>query len=123
MEPKLEHYAQPFWEGLLAKTLYYSRCVHCGHAASYGTFSCSFCGQDAFLWQISKGQGTLLSFVTYHRSYEGFDTPYTIGLVELDEGPRLLARIEHNRFSGNETVVARILDQAPWIVFQHESIH
>jgi len=123
MEPKLEHYALPFREGLLDKRLCYMRCVRCGKVESYGTFSCSFCGYDAFLWHEASGRGVLLSFITYHRNYEGLDTPYTIGLVELDEGPRLLARLEHNLFSGNDIVVAKILTQAPWIVFQHESVH
>ncbi len=45
-------------------------------------------------WKPAKGGGTLISYVVFHRQYaQDFPTPYSVGLVELDEGPRLLARL------------------------------
>jgi len=49
-----------------------------------------------FGWQETSGRGRIYSFVVYHRVYHPAfeqDVPYTVAIVELDEGPRLLANI------------------------------
>lgn len=47
-------------------------------------------------WQPAKGIGTVISYVEFHRQYaEDFPIPYTVALVELAEGPQLLARLAH----------------------------
>jgi uncharacterized OB-fold protein len=38
--------------------------------------------------------GVVFSFTVLHRSFPGFDTPFTIGWIDLDDGRRILARIE-----------------------------
>ena len=47
-------------------------------------------------WLDFSGNGTLLTFTTIHAAPTGFETkvPYTIGVVDLEEGGRLLAWIE-----------------------------
>jgi hypothetical protein len=45
-------------------------------------------------WRPAKGAGTVVSHVVFHRQYaEDFPVPYTVALVELTEGPRLLGRL------------------------------
>ena len=47
-------------------------------------------------WVDFSGKGTLLTFTTIHAAPTGFEgkTPYTIGVVDLLEGGRLLAWVE-----------------------------
>lgn len=43
-----------------------------------------------------SGRGRVFSFVTFHRLYDrSFESllPYSVAVVELDEGPRVLSRI------------------------------
>ncbi len=42
---------------------------------------------------VSSGQGSLYSYVISHLPVPGFEPPYVIAVVELDEGPRLLTNI------------------------------
>ena len=41
----------------------------------------------------ASGSGTLHSYVINHRAAPGFNPPYVIAVVELDEGPRLLTNL------------------------------
>jgi uncharacterized OB-fold protein len=50
----------------------------------------------AFTWTPVSGRGTVFSYVVYHRVYHpGFagEVPYTVALVELAEGPRMISNI------------------------------
>ena len=45
-------------------------------------------------WRTASGQGILLGKAVYHRQYHPkFPTPYAIGMVALEEGPVLMARL------------------------------
>ncbi len=41
----------------------------------------------------ASGLGSLYSYVITHRAAPGFEAPYVIAEVELDEGPRMLANL------------------------------
>ena len=42
----------------------------------------------------SKGTGSLFSFVVmHHPKHDAFDYPHPVGLIELDEGTRLVAAL------------------------------
>ncbi len=77
-------------------------------------------GETDLEWVAAKGTGTVYA-ITVNRAREG---AYNIALVELDEGPRMMSRIE-----GVETVAigtrvkARIaiLGDTPAIVFDVEA--
>ncbi len=47
-------------------------------------------------WFEYSGKGKLLTYTTIHAAPTGFETkvPYTIGVVDLEEGGRLLAWVE-----------------------------
>lgn len=57
---------------------------------------CPECMGSDMEWEETKGEGTLITYTTIHAAPTGFEgtTPYTIGLIELDEGGRILAGIE-----------------------------
>ena len=41
----------------------------------------------------ATGRGRLYSYVISHVAAPGFETPYVIAVVELDEGPRLMSNL------------------------------
>jgi uncharacterized OB-fold protein len=44
-------------------------------------------------WFDASGLGTLHTYVIAHRGAPGFDPPYVIAVVELEEGPRMMSNI------------------------------
>ena len=86
----------PFWEGARAGKLILPRCNACGRFWFPPSQRCRHCLSADFAWRECAGEGRIYSFVVYHRLYHpGFenDVPYVVGIVELDEGPRLLTNI------------------------------
>ena len=71
-------------------------CKHCNIFYFPPRSECPECLGIDMDWAESNGIGTLLTYTTIHAAPTGFETlaPYTIGLIQLDEGGRLLALIE-----------------------------
>jgi uncharacterized protein len=67
----------------------------CAHCSSIYPSWIDFCTTDyshELGWTPAQGVGTLFSWVTYRKQYElprALPVPYTVGLVELPEGPRV----------------------------------
>ena len=83
-----------FTEGLSRKQLRYQHCGHCGQAQSLARHACTHCGAQALQWRESCGRGLVRACSTVHRApSESFRPllPYTLVLVELAEGFRLMA--------------------------------
>ena len=66
----------------------------------------------------SASVGTVYSFVTVHAAVSpaaADSLPYTVATVELDDGPRLVGRIEPNgRTVIGDRVRPRFVDHAEW---------
>ena len=74
--------------------LLFQRCQSCKATANYVRAICPTCGSTDVGLEDSAGRGTVHSFTTQLLpSAPGFadDVPYTLVLVELDEGFRALA--------------------------------
>jgi len=84
---------QPFWDGTAAGELRLQRCRDCGTAYFYPRPLCPSCGSSTVDWFTASGRGTLYSYTINHRPAPGFEPPYAIAVVELAEGPRMLANI------------------------------
>lgn len=82
-----------FWfEGTRAGRLLIQRCASCGRLRHPPGPCCPAC--RSFEWDTAEasGRGTLHSVVTvHHPQVAAFDYPLVVGLVELAEGPRLVA--------------------------------
>jgi hypothetical protein len=96
-----------FWAAAADGRLLVQRCTTCGHHQLYPRPFCMACDSTELTWAKSPGLGTVYSCVTVHLPVRD-DTPppYTVGLVEIDEGPRLLARVPAAATIGDR-VVAR----------------
>ena len=81
-----------FWEGLEQGKLLIQRCTSCQALRHPPAPVCARC--HSFEWDTveASGQGELYSFVVMHYpEVPPFDYPNPIGLIELEEGVRLIA--------------------------------
>ncbi len=84
---------QPFFDGLRRRKLLIQRCNDCGVAYYYPRPFCPECLSANVAWEEASGKGTLYSFVINYRSPPGFEAPYVIAVVELEEGPRMMTNL------------------------------
>ena len=78
---------------LRAGRLVAARCLQCGATSLPPRADCADCLGAEFEWVETSGAGTLFAFTTVVAPPAGFErlAPYTLGLVALDNGARLLA--------------------------------
>lgn len=71
------------------------KCTKCGAIALPPRLVCAECGGREFETVTLSGRGTLQTFTIIRIPPEGFgdQAPYAIGIVELEEGVRLMAQI------------------------------
>ena len=86
---------QAFHQGELdAGRFLLQRCGDCGRHVYYPRESCPHCGSAALEWTAPSGLGTVHAVTTVRRKpADGGDL--NVSLIELDEGVRLMSRIEN----------------------------
>ncbi len=83
-----------FWEGIKEHKLVLQRCKECGTWVHPPKPACPKCRSFEKEWAPSSGKGTVYSWVTYQESPDpAFKAPYSVVLVELDEGVRLISNM------------------------------
>jgi len=83
-----------WWEGIKAGRLLIQRCGGCGTLRHPPRPMCPRC--QSLEWDTieSSGRGTVYSFVVSHYpQVPAFDYPLAIGLIELEEGTRLVSNV------------------------------
>lgn len=81
-----------FWDGLKARELRIQRCTGCGTLRHPPGPACPCCHGLSSDYVVASGKGTLYSYsVVHHPALPGFPQPNPVGLVELEEGVRLVA--------------------------------
>jgi uncharacterized OB-fold protein len=84
----------PYFAGCHEGELRLQHCGSCGHWQFYPRPFCTACGADAPAWKAASGQGTVASFSVVRRGLSpAYEAPYTIALVDLAEGPRMMSVI------------------------------
>jgi uncharacterized protein len=90
------------------------RCTGCGQAVYFPRELCPHCGHGGLAWAEPAGTGTVYAVTTVRRKPDaGGD--YNVTLVELDEGVRLMSRVEGVPSSDvriGQRVRARVVQQA-----------
>ena len=85
----------PFWEATKRGVLRLQRCRVCKTYEWTPQMVCSHCLKDNLEWTDVSGRGRIYSFSVVHRpATPGFRVPYVVGIVELDEGPRMLTNLD-----------------------------
>ena len=68
-------------------------CPHCGAKLFPPRDVCPHCGLEAKTTYTFVGTGTVQSFTTVRQAPEGYESPYVVALIQLDEGPMLTAQL------------------------------
>jgi uncharacterized protein len=87
---------EPFWIAMQQQRLQLQRCAACGNFLHYPRVLCDLCFSENTEIVDACGFGTLCSWTTIARAFHPVfqpDVPYTVGLVLLEEGVRILGHI------------------------------
>jgi uncharacterized protein len=95
MKPVPDADTKPYWDGIADGELRLQRCEACGAAVFYPRAVCPHCFGGPLRWFTAAGTGRVYSYTVAHRAFGEFEdqTPFTVALVDLDEGVRMLTRI------------------------------
>jgi uncharacterized OB-fold protein len=88
--------AAHFWDEVANHRYVLQKCDECGTFRYPPGPICPSCMSDNVSWQESQGQGEIFTFTTVYRAPSAeFDSavPYTVALVDLDEGPRVMGNV------------------------------
>jgi uncharacterized OB-fold protein len=83
----------PFWDGAARGELLYQHCGACGRTQFPPRRHCAHCQAGEPQWRQSAGRGAVHTFTVVHRAPTAAfkdEVPYTIALVDLDEGFRMM---------------------------------
>ena len=86
-EPPAAVYRRYLESGLLG----FQRCAGCSTVVFYPRVVCPLCGGPDLAWQTSSGRGVVYATTAVHR--RDVD-PYNVVLVDLEEGFRMMSRVE-----------------------------
>lgn len=84
--------SKPFWRAAAQGELRMQRCLDCQHIRFPIGPACTRCLSPNAEWiQVSR-RGEVLSHLVFHRGYTAEwrqETPYSVVMIQLPEGPRL----------------------------------
>jgi len=86
----------PYWEGCAQHALLYQYCTVCQTAQFPPARHCRSCFAPDPEWRRSAGEGTVHSLTHVHRAPSPAflaELPYTLALIDFDEGFRIMAFI------------------------------
>jgi uncharacterized OB-fold protein len=85
-----------WWAAAKDGRLLVTRCRACTRAHHYPRPFCPHCWSEDVEWEAASGRGTVYTFSTVRVNDLppfGDKVPYTVAIVELDEGPRLMTNL------------------------------
>ena len=84
----------PYWEAMNRHELLLQRCLACGHVIYLPAPMCSECQSFDLEHFTASGRGRVYSWtVVRHMGHPAFEPPYAVLLVEVEEGPRIIAQL------------------------------
>lgn len=91
----IDEESKPYWDGLKKKKLFIQYCAACHQYIFYPRTICPVCFSEEISWVESSGIGKIYSYTVVHQAFGPFkaETPFVVGIVELDEGVRMMTRI------------------------------
>lgn len=94
--PSPDEVSRPYWEGCRQGRLPLQKCQDCGAYQTFPRIVCYRCLSERLDWVEASGRGVVYSFSTLYRPPApefADDIPYTVALVELEEGVRMMSNI------------------------------
>jgi uncharacterized protein len=95
----------PFWEGALRNELMLQKCNSCGTYQFYPRPFCLKCESDTIGWVRASGNGTVYSLTVVRIEVSAeLPPPYVVAIIQLDEGPRMLATLRGKNCKNGDRV-------------------
>ena len=86
--------SKPHWDGCREGVLRVQRCGDCDSFVFVPKPVCGGCLGTNLSWVESSGRGTLYSYsIVYRPQQPTFEVPYTVAIVELEEGWHMLSNL------------------------------
>lgn len=111
--PETRHY----WEGTKAGELRLQKCAACSNTYFPPRPFCPKCASRDVAVVKASGKAKLHSYVIHARPSPGLDAPYSIAVVELAEGPRMMTNV----VGCPQTPEALRLDMPLEVVFEKQT--
>jgi uncharacterized OB-fold protein len=95
--PDVDGISAIWWAGLADHRVVVQACPACGRRWAEPVPSCPYCGAVGPTSVEVPGTGAVYSFVRVHRPLTAAmadEVPYTVATVDLDDGGRVIARVE-----------------------------
>lgn len=101
-QPVLTLYDIPMWESMARERMELPQCSACGVFRYPPGPICPACQSLAYRWTPISGDGTILSWVVFHRQYfDDHPAPYNAIAVRLAEGPIVVSNLVGNEPAGS----------------------
>jgi uncharacterized OB-fold protein len=92
--PEPSELTAEFWAAARRHELVRPRCHSCGTSFFTPQIACPACLSEDWSYTPSSGRGTVYSATVVHRApFPGLQTPYQVGIVDLEEGWSMLTNI------------------------------
>ncbi len=108
--PETEH----FWDGTRLGELRLQKCNECDQVYFPPRPFCPSCASKKVSIFAASGKASLYSYVINYRPHPAFDGPYSIAVVQLEEGPRMMSNI----INTDQTPEALVLDMPLEVTFK-----
>src|SRR5205823_12590408 len=93
--PEPDNVSRRYFEAAAGGELIVQRCLQCGRYQFYPRRACTACGGDPE-WVPASGRGVLHTYTVIHQNRTppfAELTPYVVGIVELEEGVRMMSNV------------------------------
>ncbi|HSO96399.1 MAG TPA: OB-fold domain-containing protein [Acidimicrobiia bacterium] len=116
--PEADEDSQFYWDGLRGRRLLVQRCTQCARYRFPPMPACPSCAAPGGDVVEIEPRGTVYSWIVVHRAFTPAfrdDVPYVIAVIDLPEGCRLLARLEHRGpIEAGSPVTGSYVDHGTW---------
>lgn len=88
--------SEPYWNAAHEGQLTLQFCPTCEEFVFYPRPLCGKCNKNSLEWRPISGRGVVYTYSVVHRAPSAEfreDIPYVVGLVDLDEGVRMMTSI------------------------------
>ena len=96
LRPLVDFDNQGFWEAAKQHKLVFQKCKDCGLLVHRPRPMCPRCNSMEKEWAPSTGKGVVYSWVNFvyaNAAYPGIKVPYTVVVVEMAEGVRIISNL------------------------------
>ena len=96
LRPYVDLDNEGFWKAAREHKLVFQRCKYCGLFVNRPRPMCPRCLSTEKEWVESEGKGIVYSWVNFvyaNAAYPGIQVPYTVVVVEMVEGVRIVSNL------------------------------